>query len=213
MLFTDYEPYVKRVFQPCEGETVIDVGAHIGIYTLKAAKSVGERGNVLSFEPDQRNFRLLKKNIEINGFRGVRIVNAALDKNTVKKILHVTVDPLYTSLNPSINTIEKIEINTITLDEVTEMFKLNRIDWIKIDVEGRELEVLEGGKRAFANLVEKVIFETSNPKVFRFLFERGFKIQRLFDIYYYASKVRTGNAHIPSQERHVRAIEKSSFTY
>lgn len=213
MLFTDYEPYVKRIFQPHKGETVIDVGAHIGIYTMTAAKNVGNSGTVISFEPDQRNLRLLKKNLKINGFREVKLLNAALDKKTGTKTFHMTIDPLYSSLNPFVETREKMKVHTLTLDDVVEKFKLTRIDWIKIDVEGGELDVLEGGKRAFANLVNRVIIETSNPKVFLFLSKKGFNIQRLFGIYYYASKIRTGSVDRKSQQKHIIALKKSSFTY
>jgi FkbM family methyltransferase len=191
MLFTDYEPYIKRVFQPHKGETVIDVGAHIGIYTLSAAKNVGNHGTVISFEPDQRNFQLLEKNIKINGFTGVKLFNVALDEKSGRKTLYITVDPLYSSLFPSAHTKGKIKVETTTLDNVAEKLKLTHIDWIKIDVEGNELNVLEGGKKAFSNLVDRVVIETSNAKAIRFLAKRDFKIQRLSGINYLASKVRT----------------------
>jgi FkbM family methyltransferase len=192
MLFADYEPYTKRVFQPRKGETVIDVGAHIGIYTLSAARNVGNQGIVVSFEPDQRNFRLLEKNIKINGFGGVKLFNVALDENSSRKTLYMTVDPLYSSMFPSAHTKTKIKVETTTLDSVAEKLKLTHIDWVKIDVEGNELNVLEGGKKAFSNLVDRVIIETSNAKAIRFLSKRDFKIQRLSGLNYLASKVRSG---------------------
>jgi FkbM family methyltransferase len=190
ILFTDYEPYIKRIFQPSKGETVLDVGAHIGIYTLNAAKNVGPSGTIVSFEPDQRNLRLLKKNIKINGFRGVKTVNAALDKNKSEKFLYLTDDPLFTSMSPSEHSKEKIKVETLTLDDVAETLNLTHIDWIKIDVEGNELKVLEGGKRTFSNCVDRVIIETSNPDVLRFLSDKGFIIQKLFGINYLAIKIQ-----------------------
>jgi FkbM family methyltransferase len=190
MLFTDYEPYTKRVFQPRKGETVIDVGAHFGMYTLNAAKKVGEDGIVISFEPDERNFNLLKKNVRLNGFRGVKLYNKALDRSNGKKTLFLTVDPLFSSLLPSTETRGKIAIETLTLDSVIQDLKLTQIDWVKIDVEGNELSVLEGGINTFTNLVNRIIIETSNPDVIRFLLKRGFKIQRLHSINYFASKIQ-----------------------
>lgn len=192
ILFTDFEPYIKRAFQPRRGETVIDVGAHIGIYTIRAARNVGKQGTVVSFEPDQRNFRLLEKNVEINGFAGVKLFNVALDKITDGKTLYLSIDPLYSSLFPSAHTGGEIEVETTTLDRVAEKLKLTHIDWIKIDVEKNELNVLEGGKKTFSNLVEHVIIETSDTRAIEFLSRKGFQIKWLFGINYLASKARTG---------------------
>jgi FkbM family methyltransferase len=193
MLFTDWEPYIMRVFQPNKGETVIDVGAHIGLYTLSAAKKVGLHGTVISFEPDPRNFSLLKKNIKTNRFKGITIFNAALDKQDSSKILYLSADPLFTSMTPSAHAKERIEVQTLTLDHVAEKLNLTHVDWIKIDVEGNEMNVLEGGKRTFDNLVEHVIIETTNPEVIHFLSERGFSIHKLCGINYLASKSKNSS--------------------
>jgi len=191
MLFSDYETYVKRIFKPQKGETVFDVGAHIGIYTLRAAKNVGEEGIVVAFEPDDENFRILQKNMQINGFKRAKLIKAALGKNDVEKVLHMTIDPSWSSLLPRSNTREKKKVQVITLDRIVEKLKVTRIDWIKIDVEEGEMDVLEGGKKTFSDLVKKVIIETHNEKALRFLSERNFKIDRLFTVYipyYFASK-------------------------
>jgi FkbM family methyltransferase len=190
ILFTDYEPYIKRIFQPNKGETVVDVGAHIGVYTLNAANKVGDSGIVVSFEPDKRNLKLLNKNIKINGFRKVKTINAALDRCSSEKTLYLTNDPLFSSMTPSVHAKEKIAIETVTLDSMAETLNLTHIDWIKIDVEGNELNVLEGGQQTFSNCVDRVIIETSNPKALHFLSERGFTIQKLFGINYFAYKIR-----------------------
>ena len=60
------------------GQTIIDVGASIGIYTIFFAKMVGEKGKVYAFEPEPNNFELLKKNIAINGFKNVILENKAV---------------------------------------------------------------------------------------------------------------------------------------
>ncbi len=196
VLFTDFEPYIKRAFQPRIGETVVDVGSHIGIYTLRAARNVGNRGTVVSFEPDQRNFKLLEKNVEINGLTGVKLFSVALDRKSGRNTFYLSVDPLYSSVFPSAHTGEEIEVETTTLDKVAEKLRLTHIDWVKIDVEGNELNVLEGGKKTFSNLVDRVIIETSNPKAIQFLSEKGFTIRWLFGINYLASKVW----HLPPQK-------------
>ena len=54
-----WEPYVCQVFKPQKGQVVLDVGAHIGYYTVKAAEAVGDSGLVIAVEPDSRNFQVL----------------------------------------------------------------------------------------------------------------------------------------------------------
>lgn len=63
-----------------KGNVVLDIGANIGYYTLIFAKLVGEDGKVFAFEPDPTNFALLKKNVEMNGYKNVMFVQKAVFK-------------------------------------------------------------------------------------------------------------------------------------
>jgi len=191
LLFSDCEPYVKRIFVPEKGEVIFDVGAHIGIYTLRSAKMVGKEGLVVSFEPDEENFHLLRKNVEINGFKNVKLIKGALGKKNEVRAFYMAVDPLYSSFlpfRPLVDTREKRKAQAFALDDIVEKLKVNIIDWIKIDVEGSEMEVLEGGKKTFENVVSKVIIETDSEKALEFLRQRNFKVDRLFGFYYFAWK-------------------------
>jgi FkbM family methyltransferase len=191
LLFSDFEPYVKRIFNPKKGEIVFDVGAHIGTYTLRTAKMVGRRGLVVSFEPDEDNFHLLQKNVEINGFKNVLLIKAALGKNDEVRLFYMAIDPLFSSFlsyRSLVDVREERKVQVMTLDRIVQKLKLTHIDWIKIDVEGSEMDVLEGGEKSLKNLVRRVIIETDSEKVLRFLRQRNFKISRLFGFYYFASK-------------------------
>lgn len=68
-----HEEFETEIFKKeiKKGDTVLDLGAHIGYYTLLAAKLVGEKGKVFAFEPEPTNFALLKKNIKINNYQNV----------------------------------------------------------------------------------------------------------------------------------------------
>ena len=71
---------VKRTIK--KGDVVLDIGANIGVYTVLFAEIVGDKGRVYAFEPDPKNFALLKKNIEINKYKNVVLINkAVLNKN------------------------------------------------------------------------------------------------------------------------------------
>lgn len=74
----DEEEVGKIVYNLPEGGVFVDAGAHIGRYTLKAAKSVGPTGRVISFEPDSANYDLLVENCKLNGFEWVEAERCAL---------------------------------------------------------------------------------------------------------------------------------------
>jgi len=65
-----------------EGDVVIDAGANIGCFTLLAARKVGARGLVIAIEPGPNNYKRLKSNIEINGFKNDILVREALDRDS-----------------------------------------------------------------------------------------------------------------------------------
>jgi len=131
--------YVKK------GDLVIDIGANIGYYTLLFAQLVGPNGKVYAFEPDPINFAVLKKNIEINNYKNVILIQKAVsNSNTMTK--------LYLSKSHAENRIfdstsdgmpDYIEIETIKLDEFFKN-KNEKINFIKMDVEGTEILIVQG---------------------------------------------------------------------
>ena len=76
-LLGEWESKEKKVFEKniSKGDIVVDVGAHIGTHTLTFARIVGDKGTVFAFEPDPRNFEILRKNIKINNYQNVTLVN------------------------------------------------------------------------------------------------------------------------------------------
>lgn len=181
VLSSRFESYVRDVFNPRKGDVVFDVGAHIGLYTLIAAQKVGEGGLVVAFEPDRENFRLLMKNVRNNHFAGtVRLFQAALGNYEGQKMFFPNADPLISSFKPNLNSRQPKPVAVTTLDNVVAKFKIHHIDWIKIDVEGAEVDVLKGGNKTFADAAQNVIIEVSNIDALKFLAERGFKIRKLF---------------------------------
>ena len=81
--YSEYETDVmKKIVK--KGDVDLDLGANIGYYTLIFAKIVGKNGKVFAFEPDLTNFTLLKKNVEINGYKNVVLINKAVSDKTGK---------------------------------------------------------------------------------------------------------------------------------
>ena len=147
-IFKIYEPDQTEIVKKYvhEGDIVIDVGAHVGYYTLLMAQLVGKNGKVYSFEPDPVNFQLLKKSVEINEFENVILIQKAVSDTNEKVKLFLGDD------DRAINRIydaklgdakESIEVDSITLDEY---FRENNelFNFIKIDSEGSEVKIING---------------------------------------------------------------------
>jgi len=170
-IFKTYEPSQTQIVKNYvkKGDRVIDVGAHVGYYTLLLSQLVGNTGKVYAFEPDPKNFELLKKNIEVNSFKNIELIQKAVSNKTGIIKLYLGDQDRATNriYDAQLNDTKKsIEIKTISLDEY---IKDKKIDFIKIDVEGSELGVIEGMKSIFQNNKQiKIIIE-----FFPFLIEKS----------------------------------------
>lgn len=157
------------------GDTFLDIGAHIGYYTIIASKIVGETGKVFAFEPDPTNFALLKKNVEENKCNNVTLVNkAVLNKNSVAK-LYICVNNTGDHRVYDNHGLDSIDVKTIRLDDY---FKdhVGSIDFIKMDIQGAEglatdgmHSILQKNKnvKMVAEFAPSMIAQTgSDPKTF-----------------------------------------------
>ena len=131
-----------------EGDIVVDVGANIGYYTLIFAQLVGKSGKVFAFEPEPKNFEILKKNIEINNYQNIiaeqKIVS---DKSGMMKLFIAEQGIVGHRIQQKTDSQKFIEIESIILDDYLKNLNLSgKINFIKIDVEGAEVKVLEGSK-------------------------------------------------------------------
>jgi FkbM family methyltransferase len=156
-----YEPeltYLSRMLS--SGQTFIDVGANLGIYTLVAGKIVGESGRVIAFEPSIQSFPVLQRNIALNGLNNVVAFPVALSQNTGSA-------NLYHGPNPSLNSLgkdaswkdEAEEIVVELLDNLLQRASIDRVDVIKMDVQGAEELVLHGAKEVLTSMRPIIILE------------------------------------------------------
>ncbi len=173
----DYEipPEVKNSVHP--GQTIVDVGASIGIYTIFFAKMVGEKGKVYAFEPEPNNFELLKKNITINGFKNVILENKAVSdiSGTVKMEVADNIANHRITKNFSGPT---FDIESVSIDDYFKD-KVPKIDLLKIDAEGYDGYVISGGiKTITKNSSMKILMEFHT----KFMKEAGIEPLNLFKI-------------------------------
>jgi FkbM family methyltransferase len=126
----------------------VDVGASTGIYSIKAAKHFGNNGVVLAIEPFLGVLPTLHHSIQANGFTNVRLRNFCVSDRTGVRIFWRNFGkPNSFSLIKRDPSASPLSILTVSLDDLFKWEGLNRLDYLKIDVEGAEQEVLIGAKR------------------------------------------------------------------
>ncbi|PYQ75680.1 MAG: hypothetical protein DMG01_18435 [Acidobacteria bacterium] len=134
------------------GMTVLDIGAHAGLYTMTAAKLVGACGRVVAFEPSSRERARLERHLRLNRIDNVTIEPIALGAVEGEVDLYV-VDGRQTGCNslrpPPGESVRAVRAPMSRLDDYAVRGRLPRVDFVKIDVEGGERDVLRGGEQLF----------------------------------------------------------------
>jgi FkbM family methyltransferase len=143
--------FVKTV-QP--GSVVFDIGAHVGYYTLLAAELVGKSGQVYAFEPLPRNLNYLRRHIQLNHCQNVQVLPVAVGAQRGEGSFQEGADSSTGHLS---NGATGLPIPVIALDDLVAEQKAPHPDYMKIDVEGAELQVLLGAES---------ILRTSQPTIF-----------------------------------------------
>ena len=138
--------YLWRILRP--GMVFLDIGAHHGLYSLVAAKRLGAGSTVIAFEPSQNELRRLRLHVRLNRMRSVRAEPLALGAENSRKTFFqiVSGDNTRGGLRPpaSSDSVSEASVETARLDDYVARLALDRVDVVKLDVEGGELEVLQG---------------------------------------------------------------------
>jgi FkbM family methyltransferase len=158
IVMTKHEEEIIGLFRPKEGDTVVDIGAHMGRYTITSSKSVGASGKVIAVEAHPYNFKILEHNLRLNELKNVSALNWAVYSKKARLKLYLPDEDLGYTMHHSLMTnylaskyskeIEGryIEVEADTLDNLLKIRGVTEVNWIKIDVEGAEYEVLRGAK-------------------------------------------------------------------
>jgi FkbM family methyltransferase len=186
-----FEPETIKTYKKyvVPGSVVLDIGANIGAHTLPLAKMVGDTGKVIAFEPTDYAFGKLKKNLSLNGALASRVT-------AIQALLVGTLSEEIPEAIPSSWPLERISDKegvshpihggtfnslsgavTIRLDDWFEKNSVDRIDFIKMDVDGYEIGVLEGASQTLAKHHPVIVMEFA-PYIFE---ERGRKFSELVD--------------------------------
>lgn len=131
-----------------EGDVFVDVGANVGLFTVKAAKEVGNDGLVIAIEPFVETAFRLSRNVRANGYSNVRIRNFCIGRATQHARLHLNKGKPNSFSLVRNGDADSISVLSVSLDDLCRWEQLERLDYLKIDVEGAEAAVLEGGQEA-----------------------------------------------------------------
>ena len=156
--FEDEVRFVRRVLRP--GMAAVDVGASFGIFSMAMANAVGAQGQVWAFEPTPGTAELLQTTLALNEAHQVNLTRAAVSDQpgTVEFI---------TGPNSELNAVAKageageevLTVPSLTLDQAAADHGWRDVDFVKLDVEGHELQVIAGGRSFFTTASPVVMFE------------------------------------------------------
>jgi FkbM family methyltransferase len=190
-----WEIYVKRILAVASNDVFVDVGAHIGSYTIPVARKAQK---VIAFEPNKHSFELLTKNIALNRLTNIEAYNTAVSKKRATVSFMYENQPEYSRIidgdqSTNVAVIENVKSNnnihlvdTTDLDSV--LLREDRVDWIKIDVEGHEIYVLEGAMQTIRIHKPKIIIEIMSQnlqKIKSMAHSFGYSIEHIYREYFF----------------------------
>jgi FkbM family methyltransferase len=184
----DHKIMLERVLKP--GMTVLDIGANIGYYALMERRLVGDTGRLIMVEPSPSNVQLLRRNLALNNVAEATVIEAAVSNDSGSRAFNMSHMSNLNTFHPtSAGDIhlsgETIDVTTLTVPEIAAQH--GAPDLIRMDVEGHEVEVLDGMIAAVQQglLRPMVIFETHLSRygaehdmadVLRRLFALGYRV-------------------------------------
>ena len=151
-----------------KNDVLLDVGTNIGEISLRSSIKVGEHGRVHAFEPDKSNFIRLSKNFNLNNFQNLILNNLAIGSTKGKVNLENNDQNNKGTTRIVLNSLNVQDIPQTTIDNFVEENDLQKIDVIKIDVEGYENEVLVGAAKTILRFKPLLFIELddSNLRLF-----------------------------------------------
>lgn len=176
------------------GQHVLDLGANIGYYTLLSARAVGPEGRVLALEPDPGNLDLLERNVELNGFedRVEILAVAASDRKGTARLAAGDAANLR-----RIDAAGTVEVETVSLDDL--LAGRPRVDLLRMDVEGHEVQVLDGmdGTVEDGEGPRRILMEV-HPSRYEPRDALSRRLEHLFDHGYATEAVVSAGTELPS---------------
>ena len=191
--FGSFEEHFAELFAALvgPGDRCVDVGANIGLHTVRLAKLAGPGGHVIAVEPDAELARRNGRNVELNELANVRVINAAAGETAAETVRLYRPDARDTNraraslLQHSYLTGAATTVPVVTVDQICP----DPVALIKIDVEGHELAVVRGAAGQISRHAPAVIFEYAPELLddpaqapFEWLADRGYQLFRVCNV-------------------------------
>ena len=161
-----HEPESTRAVQALlgPGQVALDIGANIGYFTIEMSRIVGDEGSVVAFEPTVYYRDVLVRNLEENKIRNCQIVPYGLSNEDAQMDAHIgdssaTLHWWLPDLKPRVS--ESIQLRRF--DDVVDQLGIDRIDFIKMDIDGHEPFFFEGAWEALYRFRPRILMEVSAP--------------------------------------------------
>ena len=157
------EIWIMRYYSPTgleigETDTVVDIGAHIGLFSLMAA-SQARKGVVYALEPNGENFRMLQNNTRINGIKNLVPINVAVANEDGERELYVSPGNPASHSFYSTERNKKELVRTVCLESFLDERNIRQVDYLKMDCEGAEYEILCNCPSRVLKVVKKIALE------------------------------------------------------
>ena len=159
-----FEPLAESIIDKHvkPGQTVVDIGANVGYHTLRFGRNVGANGKVIAVEPTQRACERLTKNLQLNGYQDrVTVKNLALADQD-----HGVIDANFQSSYPlnGESGVSRETVRMTSLDLLVKELEIEAVHFIKIDVDGHELQILQGAIKVITSSRPTILIEITPPE-------------------------------------------------
>lgn len=170
-----------------KGKTIYDVGGHIGMITMFFARKTGDSGHVVTFEPNPQNYATILDHINLNNFTNVRVFQIGLGCKR-ERLEFVIGGSARGTASPEKqkryehNDVQVLQIEVDSLDNQIVANNLPKPDFIKIDVEGLELDVLHGMSQTISHYEPEIFVELHGVKeqeVAKLLLSHNYKVHQV----------------------------------
>jgi FkbM family methyltransferase len=166
---------------------IYDIGGYIGIYALFFARAAGSKGKVITFEPNPENFNELSRNLALNHIQNMTSLQLGVGASCQETWF--IFDPVYPSRghfsthlkDEGEQNARRVMLQIDTLDDIFEKHALPAPDFIKIDVEGFEMETLRGAEKLLQRFAPELLVEIhqQQPQIKPWLLEQGYHIHHV----------------------------------
>ena len=139
---------VRTIVRP--RDVVYDIGANVGFFTVLAARLVGPAGAVIAFEPLPETAKAARRNLDLNGLTQATVLTCAAGRQAGTAQLELREESTWARLADELSTGPTMEVDIVAIDDLVDAGTIRPPDFVKIDVEGAELDVIEGMRRTIA---------------------------------------------------------------